>query len=174
MALASGIHQVRPPVGECRRVLGRVKGWVLAMLASLRVAAVLLRTFDPPCAPGDGDGRSAPRNGLSVSPRNGRSFRDRILRASRRASPCVEEVAASSAAIAARPTLVLKAGELQAGMAMAASNGLPVFSTPKQRTRSLRIAATTICLGLRRPWLLRRATRAATAGLKRIADSAGM
>ena len=39
----------------------------------------------------------------------------------------------------------------QAGMAMAGSNGLPVFSTPKHITRSLRIAATTICLGLRRP-----------------------
>ena len=40
--------------------------------------------------------------------------------------------------------------------------------------QSLRIAATTICLGLMRPALFRRATRAATAGLKRIADSAGM
>ncbi len=36
-------------------------------------------------------------------------------------------------------------------MAIAGSNRLPVFSTPKQRTRSLRIAATTICLGFRRP-----------------------
>ena len=36
------------------------------------------------------------------------------------------------------------------------------------------MAATTICLGWRRPALLRRATRAATAELKRIADSAGM
>ena len=34
---------------------------------------------------------------------------------------------------------------------MAGSNRLPVFSTPKQRTRSLRMAATTICLGWRRP-----------------------
>ena len=59
-------HQIRPPVGDYRRVLGRVKGWVLAMLASLRVAPVPLRAFDPPCAPSDGDGRSAPRNGLSV------------------------------------------------------------------------------------------------------------
>src|SRR6476619_3391298 len=64
--------------------------------------------------------------------------------------------------------------EAQAGMAMARSNRLPVFSTPKQRTSSLRMAATTICLGLRRPALFRRATRIATAGLKRIADSAGM
>ena len=62
----------------------------------------------------------------------------------------------------------------QAGMAMAGSNGLPVFSTPKQRTSSLRMAATTIYLGVRRPACLRRATSAATAGLKRIADSAGM
>src|ERR1700722_19831991 len=31
--------------------------------------------------------------------------------------------------------------EAQAGMAMAGSNGLPVFSTPKQITSSLRIAA---------------------------------
>jgi hypothetical protein len=38
----------------------------------------------------------------------------------------------------------------QAGMAMAGSNRLRVFSTPKQITSSLRIAATTICLGLRR------------------------
>ena len=35
----------------------------------------------------------------------------------------------------------------QAGMAIAGSNGLPVFSTPKQSTKSLRIAAITICLG---------------------------
>jgi hypothetical protein len=62
----------------------------------------------------------------------------------------------------------------QAGMAIVGSNRLPVFNTPKQSTRSLRIAATTICLGLRRPALLRRATRAATAGLKRMADKAGM
>src|SRR5689334_18547608 len=34
----------------------------------------------------------------------------------------------------------------QADMAMRGSNGLPVFRTPKQRTRSLRIAAMTICL----------------------------
>src|ERR1700688_421945 len=64
--------------------------------------------------------------------------------------------------------------EVQAGMAMAESNGLPVLSTPKQITSSLRIAATTICLGLRRPAFFRRATSAAIAGLKRIADSAGM
>src|SRR3954467_12183608 len=62
----------------------------------------------------------------------------------------------------------------QAGMAIAGSNRLPVFSTPKQRTSSLRIAATTICLGLRRPALLRRAARAATTRLKRVADKAGM
>jgi hypothetical protein len=53
----------------------------------------------------------------------------------------------------------------QAGMAIAGSNGLPVFSTSKQMTRSLRMAATTICLGLRRPACFRRATSAATAGL---------
>ena len=53
----------------------------------------------------------------------------------------------------------------QAGMATAGSNGFPVFSTPKHITSSLRIAATTICLGLRRPAFLRRVTRAATAGL---------
>src|SRR3954463_14591380 len=64
--------------------------------------------------------------------------------------------------------------EAQAGMAMAGSNRLPIFKTPKQRTSSLRIAATTICLGLRRPALLRRATSAATAGLKRMADNAGI
>jgi hypothetical protein len=62
----------------------------------------------------------------------------------------------------------------QAGMAIAGSNGMPVFNTPKHITRSLRIAATTICLGLSRPASLRRATRAAMAGLKRIADSAGI
>ena len=33
------------------------------MLASLRVAPVPLRAFDPPCAPGDPGCRSAPRNG---------------------------------------------------------------------------------------------------------------
>ena len=53
----------------------------------------------------------------------------------------------------------------QAGIAMAGSNGLPVFSTPKQITSSLRIAATTICLGLRRPACFRCATSAMTAGL---------
>ena len=42
-------------------------------------------------------------------------------------------------------------GKAHAGIASAGSNGLPVFSTPKQRTKSLRIAATTICLGFRRP-----------------------
>jgi hypothetical protein len=42
----------------------------------------------------------------------------------------------------------------QAGMAMVGSNGLPVFSTPKQITSSLRTVATTICLGLRRPAFL--------------------
>ena len=58
-------------------------------------------------------------------------------------------------------------------MAMAESNGLPVLNT-QQITSSLRIAATTICLGLRRPAFFRRATSATIAGLKRIADSAGM
>lgn len=62
----------------------------------------------------------------------------------------------------------------QAGLAIVGSNRLPVFSTPKHRTSSLRMAATTICLGLRRPAILRRTTRAAIAGLNRIADSAGM
>src|SRR5258708_10269286 len=52
-----------PPAGNGRRVLRRIKGWVLAMLASLRVAAVPLRAFDPPCAPGDPECRSAPTNG---------------------------------------------------------------------------------------------------------------
>ncbi len=52
-----------------------------------------------------------------------------------------------------------------AGIARAGSNRLPVFNTPKQMTKSLRMAATTICLGLRRPALFRRATRAAMAGL---------
>ena len=52
-----------PPAGNCRRVLRRVKGWVLAMLASLRVAPVPLRAFDAPCAPGGPERRSAPRNG---------------------------------------------------------------------------------------------------------------
>ena len=52
-----------PPAGQFSPVLGRVKGWVLAMLASLRVAPVPLRAFDLPCAPGDPECRSAPRNG---------------------------------------------------------------------------------------------------------------
>jgi hypothetical protein len=38
----------------------------------------------------------------------------------------------------------------RAGMAMVGSDGLPVFSTPKPITRSLLIAKTTICLGVRR------------------------
>src|SRR4249919_2831699 len=62
----------------------------------------------------------------------------------------------------------------QQPIAMAGSNGLPVFRTPKHSTNSLRIAATTICLGLRRPRDFNRATRATIAGLYRIADIAGM
>ena len=38
----------------------------------------------------------------------------------------------------------------QQPIAIAGSKGLPVFRTPKHSTNSLRIAATTICLGLRR------------------------
>ena len=46
-------------------------------------------------------------------------------------------------------------------------DGLPVISTPKQMTRSLRIAATTICLGFRRPALLSRpATRSLHRGIE--------
>src|SRR5215471_16570272 len=58
--------------------------------------------------------------------------------------------------------------------AMAGSKGLPVFRTPKHNTNSLRIAATTICLGLRRPRDFNRATSATIAGLYRMADIAGM
>ena len=42
----------KPPIDDCCQVLGRVKGLVLAMLVSLRVAPVPLRAFDPPSAPG--------------------------------------------------------------------------------------------------------------------------
>ena len=38
----------------------------------------------------------------------------------------------------------------QQPIAIAGSKGLPVFKTPKHSTNSFRIAATTICLGLRR------------------------
>ena len=38
----------------------------------------------------------------------------------------------------------------QQPIAIAGSKGLPVFRTSKHSTNSLRIAATTICLGLRR------------------------
>src|SRR3954465_9126274 len=62
----------------------------------------------------------------------------------------------------------------QPPIAIAASKGLRVFSTPKHSTKSLRIAATTICLGLRRPWDFNRATSATIAGLYRMADRAGM
>src|ERR1700730_7675265 len=58
--------------------------------------------------------------------------------------------------------------------ANAGSNGFPVFRTPKQSTNSLRIAATTICLGLRRPRDFNRVTSATIAGLYRIADRAGI
>jgi len=44
----AGLVRLGPPTGNCRGVLRRVKGWVLAMLASLRVAPVPLRAFDPP------------------------------------------------------------------------------------------------------------------------------
>src|ERR1700680_3902332 len=62
----------------------------------------------------------------------------------------------------------------QQPIAIAGSKGLPVFSTPKHSTNSLRIAATTICLGLRRPWDFNRVTIATIAGLNRMADMAGM
>src|SRR5436190_23375425 len=62
----------------------------------------------------------------------------------------------------------------QPPIAIAASKGLPVFSTPKHSTKSLRIAATTICFGLRRPRDFNRVTSAAIAGLYRMADRAGM
>src|SRR3954465_3685849 len=62
----------------------------------------------------------------------------------------------------------------QPPIAIAASKGLPVFSTPKHSTKSLRIAATTICLGLRRPRDFNRATSATIAELYRMADRAGM
>ena len=39
----------------------------------------------------------------------------------------------------------------QQPIAIAGSKGLPVFRTPKHGTNSFHIAATTICLGLRRP-----------------------
>jgi hypothetical protein len=61
----------------------------------------------------------------------------------------------------------------QQPIAMAGSKGLPVFRTPKHNTNSLRIAATTICLGLRRPRDFNRATSATIAGLYRMADMAG-
>jgi hypothetical protein len=59
-------------------------------------------------------------------------------------------------------------------IAMDGSKGLLVFRTPKQSTRSLRIAAMTICLRLRRPRDFNRVTSAAIAGLCRIADMAGI
>jgi hypothetical protein len=62
----------------------------------------------------------------------------------------------------------------QQPIAIAGSKGLPVFRTPKHSTSSLRIAATTICLGLRRPRDFNRVTSATIAGLYRIADMAGM
>jgi hypothetical protein len=52
--------------------------------------------------------------------------------------------------------------------------GLLVFRTPKDSTNSLRIAATTICLGLRRPRDFNRVTSATMAGLNRMADMAGI
>ena len=63
---------------------------------------------------------------------------------------------------------------IQQPIAIAGSKGLPVFRTPKHSTNSLRIAATTICLGLRRPRDFNRVTSATIAGLYRRADRAGM
>ena len=62
----------------------------------------------------------------------------------------------------------------QQPIAIAGSKGLPVFRTPKHSTNSFRIAATTICLGLRRPRDFNRVTSATIAGLYRMADRAGM
>jgi hypothetical protein len=51
------------PDFQFSRVLGRVKGVVLAVLAALRVAPVPLRALDPPSALRCPHLRSAPRNG---------------------------------------------------------------------------------------------------------------
>src|ERR1700730_8094840 len=50
----------------------------------------------------------------------------------------------------------------QQPIAIAESKGLPVFRTPKHSTNSFRIAATTICLGLRRPRDFNRVTSEAS------------
>src|SRR3954467_10086076 len=72
-----------------------------------------------------------------------------------------------------RPPCDLLLDVAQPPTAIAASKGLPVFSTPKHSTKSLRIAATTICLGLRRPRDFNRDTSATIAELYRMADRAG-
>ena len=59
-------------------------------------------------------------------------------------------------------------------MAIAGIEPLSGLQNAEANDQSLRIAATTICLGFSRPAVLSRATRALTAGLKRIADNAGM
>ena len=61
-----------------------------------------------------------------------------------------------------------------AGIASAASNGRPLFSTPKQITSSLRMAAIRICFGLSRLCARSLAANAATAALCRRAAIAGM
>ena len=58
----------------------------------------------------------------------------------------------------------------QQPIAIAGSKGLPVFKTPKHSTNRFRIAATTICLGLRRPRDFNRVISATIAGLYRMAD----
>ena len=62
----------------------------------------------------------------------------------------------------------------QQPIAIAGSKGLPVFRTTKHSTNSLRIAATTICLGLRWPRDFNRVASAMIAGLYRMGDGAGM
>src|SRR3954469_8910751 len=73
-----------------------------------------------------------------------------------------------------RPPCDLLLDVAQPPIAIAASKGLPVFSTPKHSTKSWRIAATTICLGLRRPRDFNRDTSATIAELYRMADRAGI
>ena len=73
-----------------------------------------------------------------------------------------------------RPPCDLLLDVAQPPIAITASKGLPVFSTPKHSTKSLRIAATTIYFGSRRPRDFNRDTSATIAELYRMADRAGM
>jgi len=69
-AANAGGGNLRPPAANPRRLLGPVKTASTQLPRCARAAGSLRSHLDRPCAARAPDRRSAPRNGLSVSPRN--------------------------------------------------------------------------------------------------------